>query len=268
MDNFKLYFRLIGLRVRSQLEYRASFLLDALGAGFASFIEFVTLVLVLTRFGTVGGWALGEIAFLYGMAESSFAMMDMLFSGFDPSFFGQLIQRGTFDQFLLRPLGLPLQIFSAEFIVRRVGRVANGLLILAFSLSLTPIQWTADKLLYLPLVLVSAIAFFGGLFVAGASLCFWTVEAIEVVNIFTYGGTTMMSYPLHIYHDVLRKIFLYVVPAGLVIYYPALYFLGKPDPLGLPPFTPFLAPLAGFGTLAAAFALWHYGVRKYTSTGT
>jgi ABC-2 type transport system permease protein len=112
------------------------------------------------------------------------------------------------------------------------------------------------------------VALFGGLFVAGATLCFWTVESIEVVNIFTYGGTSMMSYPLHIYHDVLRKIFLYVVPAGLVIYYPALYFLGKPDPLGLPPFTPFLAPLAGFGTLAAAFALWHYGVRKYTSTGT
>jgi len=268
VDSLRLYFRLIGVRVRSQLQYRASFLLDAFGAAFQTFIEFISLAFVLARFGAIGGWALGEIAFLYGMAETSFAIMDMLFSGFDPGFFGQLVQRGTFDQFLLRPLGLPLQVFTAEIVVRRVGRIANGLLILALSLSLASIQWTPAKLLYLPVVMFSAVAFFGGLFVAGATLCFWTVESIEVVNIFTYGGTTMMSYPLPIYHDILRKVFLYIVPAGLVIYYPALFFLDKPDPLGLPPFAPFLAPLAGFGTLAAAFALWRIGVRKYTSTGT
>ena len=75
MDDLKLYFRLIGGRVRSQLEYRASFLLDAFGAFLQTFIEFISLVFVLERFGTVGGWALGEIAFLYGIAESTFAMM-------------------------------------------------------------------------------------------------------------------------------------------------------------------------------------------------
>src|SRR5205814_9255974 len=98
------------------MEYRASFVLDAFGAGFQTFIEFVTLAFVLARFGGIGGWALGEIAFLYGMAEFSFAIMDMLFSGFDPAFFSQFVQRGTFDQFLLRPLGLPLQVFTAEFV--------------------------------------------------------------------------------------------------------------------------------------------------------
>ena len=59
----------------------------------------------------------------------------------------------------------------------------------------------------------------------------------------------------------------FVVPGALLVYYPALFFLGKPDPLGLPPFMPFLAPLAGFGALAA-FAFWNLGVRRYTSTGT
>jgi ABC-2 type transport system permease protein len=55
---------------------------------------------------------------------------------------------------------------------------------------------------------------------------------------------------------------------ALLVYYPALFFLGKPDPLGLPPIMQFLAPLAGFGVLAVAFAFWNFGVRKYTSTGT
>jgi ABC-2 type transport system permease protein len=104
--------------------------------------------------------------------------------------------------------------------------------------------------------------------VIGATLCFWTVQPIEAVNIFTYGGSEMLSYPAHIYGDWLRRFFTFVVPGALLVYYPALYFLDKPDPTGLPAFAPFLAPLAGFGVLALAFAFWGVGVRHYTSTGT
>jgi ABC-2 type transport system permease protein len=249
------------------MQYRASFALDTLGAAFQIFVEFLALVLVFSRFGNIGGWTLGEVAFLYGLAEGAFGTMDMLFSGFDPGFFSQQVQRGTFDQFLLRPMGLWLQMFTAEFILRRIGRIANGVLILAFSLTQISIAWPIEKIIYLPIVFISTVAFFGGLFVAGATLCFWTVESIEVINIFTYGGSSMMSYPMHIYDEWMRRIFLSIIPAGFLVYYPALYFLGKPDPLGLPPIAPFLAPLAGFGTLAIAFAFWNVGVRKYTSTG-
>jgi ABC-2 type transport system permease protein len=268
MLTLRLYLKLIGVRLRSQMQYRAAFVVDSLGAALAIFVEFITLALVLTRFGSIGGWTLGEVAFLYGLVESAFGSMDMFFSGFDPATFGVHIQRGTFDQFLLRPLGLPLQLFTSEFVARRVGRILNGVLIFAFGLSQTSVHWTALKLVYLPVVFGSTVLFFGGLFVLGATLCFWTVESIEVINIFTYGGTTMMSYPMHIYDEWMRRFFLFVIPSGLLIYYPALFFLDKPDPLGMPAFAPFLAPLAGPGTLLAAFALWWIGVRHYTSTGT
>ncbi len=268
METLRLYVELIAVRMRSQMQYRTAFVVDTIGAALAIFIEFVTLALVLTRFGSIGGWTLGEVAFLYGLTESAFGTMDMIFSGFDPATFGAHIQRGTFDQFLLRPLGLPLQIFTSEFVSRRIGRIFNGVLIFAFALANTSIVWTLPKLLYLPIVYVSTVLFFGGLFVVGATICFWTVESIEVINIFTYGGTTMMSYPMHIYNEWMRRFFLFIVPSGLLIYYPALFFLDKPDPLGMPLFALFLAPVAGVGTLFAAFALWWYGVRHYTSTGT
>ena len=264
----RLYFRLISIRIRSQMQYRLSFVLDTLGAAFTTLVEFVSLWLVFARFGDIGGWTLGEIAFMYGLVEAAFGTMDMLFSGYDPAFFGQQIQRGVFDQLLLRPLGLPLQMFTAEFIVRRLGRIVNGLFIFAIGLSLTSIAWDAAKLLYLPVVFVSAVLFFGALFVVGAAVCFWTVESIEVVNIFTYGGSYMLSYPMHIYHDWIRRFFTFILPSALIIYYPALYFLDKPDPFGLPSFMPFLAPLAALGVLAVAFAFWSVWVRKYTSTGT
>jgi ABC-2 type transport system permease protein len=265
---FSLYLRLIGIRLRSQLQYRLSFFLDVLGQALITLISFITLAAVMQRFGSIGGWQLGEVAFLYGLTETSFATMDLVFSGFDPDYFSQQVRIGTFDQLLLRPVGLRLQVFASEFVLRRLGRIAQGVAVFVLGVQLAQVQWTAGKLAYLPVVFLSTVAFFGGLFVIGAAMCFWTVQSTEAINIFTYGGAEMMAYPMHIYSTGLRRIFTYLVPAALMVYYPALYFLDKPDPLGLPAFMPFLAPLAGAAVLAVAFTFWDIGVRRYTSTGT
>jgi ABC-2 type transport system permease protein len=263
-----LYFRLISIQVRSQLAYRSSFLLDFLATGITAALAILSLGFVLGRFGNVGGWKFGEIAFLYGLVESAFATMDMVFSGFDPQNFGKQIRLGRLDQVLLRPVSVTLQIFGSEFILRRLGRVLQGLVVLAIALQLVNIQWTALRLVMLPVIFISMLAYFGGLFMIGATISFWTVESLEVINIATYGGTEMMAYPMHIYQDWLVKFFTFVLPAIFLNYYPALFVLGKPDPLHYPWFAPFLAPVAGFGVLAVAFAFWNFGLRHYQSTGT
>jgi ABC-2 type transport system permease protein len=260
--------RLVIVQLRGQLQYRASFALDLLTVAFSNGMWFASIALVLQRFENLGGWTVAEVAFLYGMVETAFGTMDMLFSGYDPQFFGQYVRRGTFDQLLLRPAGLELQVLGSRFVVRRIGRILQGLVILGLALSALNVHWTAGKLMYLPLVFGGLIAFFGGLFMVGSTITFWTVESIEVVNIFTYGGAEMMSYPMHIYGEELRRFFTYVIPAIFLNYYPALYFLDKPDPLGFPPDAPFVAPLVGLGVLAAALAFWRFGVRHYQGTGT
>ena len=202
------------------------------------------------------------------MVESAFGVMDMLFSGFDPPNFGKHVRIGSFDQMLLRPVDITLQVLSSEFLIRRIGRIVQGAVILGLALSLLEIHWSITKLLYLPVVLASLVCFFGGLFIIGATITFWTVESIEVINILTYGGSEMMSYPMHIYPNWMLRFFTFIVPAIFLNFYPALYFLDKPDPLGLPPWAPFLAPMAGLGVLAAGLAFWRFGIHHYQSTGT
>jgi ABC-2 type transport system permease protein len=268
MATLALYYRLISVKVRSQMQYRASFLVDVFSTFVGNGVYFLTFAAVISRFGNIRGWTLGEVAFLFAVAEFSFATMDLLFSGYDYDAFSPMIRRGQFDQMLVRPLSLPLQILTAEFALRRLGRMAEGVILFVVSLSLAHIVWTPAKVLYLPVVVLSTIAFFAGLYVIGSTVCFWTIERLEVFNLFTYGGAEMLSYPMSIYNDWLRRFFTYVVPAALVSYYPALYILDKPDPLGLPRAMSFLAPLAGGGLLALAFAFWNVGVRHYQGTGT
>jgi ABC-2 type transport system permease protein len=263
-----IYRRLVSVKVRGQLQYRLSFFSDLVSTGLITTLGFGTLALVLQRFENIGGWSLAEVAFLFGMVETAFGTMDMLFSGFDPQSFGQHVRRGTFDQLLLRPVGITIQVLGSEFILRRLGRIVQGLVILGFALANLDIHWTLVKILYLPFVFASLVCFFGGLFITGATFSFWTVEALEVMNIFTYGGSEMVSYPMHIYPDWMRRTFTYLIPAIFLNYYPALFILDKPDPLGFPGFAPFLAPLVALGSLLASLAFWQFGIRHYQSTGT
>lgn len=264
----QLYLKLISIQLRSQMQYRTSFLLEAFSTLVLNGSYFVVLALVLERFGAISGWGLPEVAFLFGMAEMGFGTMDLFFSGFDPATFSPLVRLGQFDQILLRPVSTTLQVFGSRFILRRLGRVFGGALILGAAIWLGDIHWTLGKVVYLPVVLVSQSLGMGALFVAGSTLTFWTIQPLEFVNIFTYGGNELMTYPMHIYPRWLVRFFTYVIPLVFLNFLPALYILDKPDPLGFPPFAPFLAPLIAVWMLLLAFRFWHFGLKHYQSTGT
>lgn len=263
-----LYRRLMSVQIRSQMQYRTAFVLETLSTAVIVGVEFGSVALVLNRFGGIQGWTLAEVAFLYGMSETAFGFMDMIFAGFDPPVFGQHVRRGTFDQLLLRPVNITTQVMGSEFTLRRLGKIALGLAIFAFALQANPIIWTPLKLAYLPLVIFSLFLFFGGLFIIGATITFWTVDSIEVMNILTYGSSFTIDYPMSIYPDWIRRFFTFVVPVIFLSYYPSLYFLDRPELAEAPPFAPFLSPVVGIGLLLLALRFWHFGIRRYQSTGT
>jgi ABC-2 type transport system permease protein len=264
----RLYLRLIGVQIRSQMQYRVGFALEAISTALITGMVFITFAFVIERFGNIAGWSLGEVGFLYGLIEFSFGLMDMLFSGFDPQNFGRQVRLGRLDQILLRPIGVTVQIFGSDFILRRIGRIAQGLVIFIVSTGMTNIQWTFMKVVLLPVVIISQVLFFGGLFIIGATITFWTFESIEVVNIFTYGGAEMMSYPMNIYPNWMRKFFTYIIPAIFINYYPALYILNKPDPLGMPGYAAFFSPLVSMFVFGVSMIFWQFGLKHYQSTGT
>lgn len=266
--SLKIYLRLIEFQIRSQLQYRLSFWLDFFSTAFLNSFMFISLVLVLQRFGQIQGWSIAELAYLFGTAELSFALMDLLFSGFDPDFFAQYTRQGKFDQILIRPLNPTLQIMGSRFVLRRLGRAFEGGLILLISILILNIQWTPIKVILVPLVWFGQVFSMGALFMMGSTITFWTKERIEAVNILTYGGTELMSYPMTIYPGWMQRFFTYIIPFIFLNYYPALYILDKPDPLGFPSAAPFFAPLVGLGMFTASLLFWKFGIDHYQSTGS
>lgn len=268
MHTLDIYRRLVSIHLRAQMYDRVAFFLEVFSTALLNGIYFLSLALVVQRFEGIGGWSIGEIALLYGIVETAFGVMDMLFSGFDPGNFGTQVRLGLLDLMLLRPVNITLQVFGSNFIIRRLGRIFQGGLIFFLGLALLDIIWTPARLLVLVLAFVSQICFFGGLFITGASITFWTFESIEVVNIFTYGGVEMTSYPMHIYPHWLRNFFTYILPAIFLNYYPVLFILDRPDPLGMTSLAPWLSLPAGVLVLTLSLAFWKFALRHYQSAGT
>jgi ABC-2 type transport system permease protein len=259
-----LWRRLVGARIRGQMQYRVSFGLQVVTQFMLTGLDFVAIAILMTRFGGIQGWTLAEVALLYGIAAMGFGIAELFSGALDN--FDTLILRGEFDRYLVRPLPMLFQMFTAEFVLRRVGRIAQGLVLL-FVIPQFAENWTAADWTLLGLTIGGGILFWTAILIVGATLCFWTAQTSEVTNIFSYGGIEMLSYPMSIYDEWFRKFFTFVIPMAFINYYPALVLLDRTDGL-VPTWAAWLAPLVCLVVLLLAVRFWQWGVRHYQSTGS
>jgi ABC-2 type transport system permease protein len=265
VDGLRLYRRLVGARIRSQLQYRTSFALDVLGMFLITFLDFGAILVIFSNVPELGEWSVAEVALLYGIGGIAFALTDMVIGHLDE--LSESIRTGNFDLVLIRPRGTLFQVITSDFQLRRLGKAAQATVVLLYALSALDIAWTPQRVGMLVLAVLSASVIFGAVWVAMICIVFWTVEGRETANAFTYGGMFLTQYPVNVYDQWLRRFFAFVVPMAFVAYFPALYVLDKPDPLGLPQFLQFISPLVAVAVAAIAAAVWRTAVRHYRSAG-
>jgi ABC-2 type transport system permease protein len=262
----RLYFKYAGASIRSQMQYRTSFIMLSIGHFVGTVTEIFAIWLLFQRFGNLKNWRLAEVAVFYGIIHISFALAESIGRGFD--YFGRFIKTGDFDRLLLRPLGTAFQVAGQEIQLYRIGRLAQAMLVFFLGVNQLNLSWSLARIGLTIFTISSAFSLFYGLFVLQATLAFWSTETLEIMNTMTYGGTETAQYPLSIYPKWFRRFFTFIVPLGSVSYFPTLAIIQKPDPLGSPVWFQWTSPFIGFIFLILCFQFWKYGVRQYRSTGS
>lgn len=260
-----LWRRLISAQIRSQLQYRVSFALDLAGTFLISFIDFLAVLVIFHNVPKLGSWGVREVALLYALSSIAFAFTDLVIGHLDQ--FPQKVRDGNFDIMLVRPRGTLFQVVASDFQLRRLGRATQGTLVLVYALTALQLHWTVWRVLLLLVTVPAAIVIYASIWTVGACLAFWTTDGGEFVNAFTYGGSFMTQYPIDVYSTWFRRFLAYVVPLAFVCYFPALYVLDKPDPLGLPRAFEFASPLVAVAGAIVAGTAWQFAVRHYRSAG-
>jgi ABC-2 type transport system permease protein len=143
LEPLRLYGRYLGISIRGQMQYRASFLFQALGQLLVTGIEFAGVLALFDRFGKLDDWTLPEVALFYAVVNVCMAVADALSTGFDR--FELYVKNGEFDRVLLRPRSTILQLAGAELALRRVGRLLQGLAIGIFAALSLDVAWSLAR---------------------------------------------------------------------------------------------------------------------------
>jgi ABC-2 type transport system permease protein len=258
------YGAIAALWVRASLAYPASFAMLTVSGFVITASDFVALWLMFAHLDTLGDFTLMQVALLYGASGVGLRTADLLIGSVER--IGLYVRTGRLDQMMTKPVPLLVQICADNFSLRRFGQIAQAVIVLA--VACTAVHWTPLRVLVGVSMIVSSAVIFFGFFVAFSCVQFWTSDASEFANAFTYGGNTIAQYPLTIYPAELTKGLTFLIPIAFVNWYPCLYLLGLDDPVGLPRWLQFCSPVAAVLVLAGALLVWRAGVRHYTSTGS
>lgn len=259
--SIRLYMHYVSIQIRCMMQYKSSFILTVIGQFLVSFNVFLGIYYMFQRFSKVDGFTYSEILLCFSIMLLEFSLAEMFVRGFDT--FSGTVRRGEFDRILVRPQNEILQVLGNKFELTRIGRMLQAVVMFVYGISKSEVEWNLARMITVVFMLIGGTAVFAGLFIIYAALCFFTLEGLEFMNVFTDGAREFGKYPIGIYGEKMLLFATFVIPYALIQYYPLLYILGRRTSI----LYQFL-PLMACWFLIPALMLWKFGVRHYQSSGS
>jgi len=247
------------------LQYRTNFLIMVAMGLIYQGTGFAFIWVVLSRFEAVGGWTLGEIAFLYGLRLLMHAL-SVLVSGHIRQLDRQ-IRHGEFDRYLIRPLSPLRQIMSQGVQVNAFGDLLGGIALFLAATTLTMVDWTPAALLYLVFAILGGALIELALDLMIATLALRVLNTESLFFVLDTFFSEFGNYPLKIFGGAVQFLLTFGLPLAFMAYFPATVLLGRTGELSLPPVFAYAAPLAGVGWSVLAVCVFRYELRAYQSSG-
>lgn len=256
-----LYFKYFMVHIKSELQYKISFILSFVSQFFVFFGYYFTIICLFDKFSNIKGFTLYEVLLTFGVVQFGFSFCETFFRGIDQ--FDDLIISGGFDRLLLRPRNILFQVVCQQISFIKLSRLIQSIVVLVIAIIKIDVVWNLQRIIALICMLISSIVIFLSILILTAAYCFLTVKGLEVRNVLTYGCREMAQYPIGIFKKGFVLFFTFVIPFGFVNYYPLLFILGKEtNPLFM------VSPLIILLYLIPSVLIFYKGIKKYSSVGS
>lgn len=256
----KLLLNYLLMHFKSQLQYKASFILICISQSLTIFIEFFIIYSLFDKFKLLEEYNIYQMTLTFSIVWFGVSLSETIGRGFDC--FEKLIKSGDFDLLLIRPRSLGIQIIGSEIPYEKLARVLTSIGMIIYSLINLSSNIDIFDILVVVLTCICSFLLFLSVFIIGASLCFFTVEGLEIVNVFTNGTKQVGQYPMKIYNKAMFLIFTFLIPLTMINYYPISYIFDNG------PWYYALMPLVIFIFLFIAILIFKFGLSRYKSTGS
>lgn len=256
-----MYIESLKMNIKSQIEYKVSFIMDALSQFFIFFTYYFVIIALFDKFSNIRGFNVYEVLLCFSIVHFGYAFTETFFRGVDK--FENLIIDGSLDRFLVRPRGILFQVLCSKISLIKAFRMLQAIIIMVIAIVNLDVTWNIGKVIVLILMLIASVLIFFGIFVLTASYCFITVQGLEVKNVFTDGGKHLAQYPISIYKKGIAFVFTFIIPYAFINYYPLIFFLDRTNNILY-----MLSPLLVFIFLIPCLLSFKIGLKHYSSTGS
>lgn len=243
---------------RRELAYRLNFILRCIGMLIYNFIGPILALVIYSISKGFPGWSFEQFLIIQGIMITVLGIAHLLFTS-APWIISDFVRRGELDYILIRPIRPLFYLFCWAIRPVSVPQVVTGILITFYGAIKSNVNIT--NVIATVVILLTALAIIASFIIALSALTIFTVKANVLVDLFMriihFG-----EYPLTIYGPIGALLFTFLLPVGLVAYYPAQALLGQ---ISLKTVCE-LVLTAGIFVWLSLMA-WKLAIRKYTSAG-
>lgn len=259
-DRLQVYWMTFTASLQAKLEYKLDFLIGLVTSTMLQLAALGFLWVVFHQTSTLRGWTQPQVIFLFGLTATALGLSELFFNHI--WMLPYYIVMGDLDRLMVYPVrSLPFLLISRPEL-HSFGNMATGLVLAYASLWKLHMPWV-DWIL-VPLWAVCGSLIYTASLVIFSSLSFRFIGPFSYSLMIPHALLQASRYPLSIYPQWVHYTLLVLVPFGTFNYLPGNWVFGNL----VSPWAVFAAPLAAFGSMAAAQWFWDKGLARYQSTGS
>jgi ABC-2 type transport system permease protein len=256
-----LYARFTAQNLKIKLEYKADFTIMLITGAALQLLGLLFLGALFSRIPSIQGWTMWEIVLILAAIFFTEGAVSFAFEGVWRIV--RMINLGDLDRILLRPVSPILQVVVSDLGAHGIGNMVTGTVLMAVALGRARIAWTADRILFLPVLLGSAVVIRAAISLAANSSGFWLTSFYNTFPFMVHQMADFAKYPATLFSEPIRFLVTAILPYAFIGYIPAVYLFDK-EPWGI---AAWLAPLVAVWCALLARWIFYRGLRKYDSPG-
>lgn len=258
---FFLFARFTAQNIKIRLEYKADFALMLIAGSSLQLLGFLFISVLFSRIPPIMGWTMWEIVLMLAAIFFTEGVVSFAFEGMWRM--ARLVNMGDLDRILLRPASPILQIVTFDLGAHGIGNMATGVALFMIALGQTQVVWTVDKILFIPVFVVSAAAIRAAISFAANCSAFWLTSFYNAFPLMVYQMADFAKYPSTLYTESIQFFITVVLPYAFIAYIPAVYIFGK-ESWG---WLAWLMPVVALWCIVVARFVFYTGLRRYDSPG-
>lgn len=222
--------------------------------------SFFSIDLLFQQVPNIAGWTLKEARILVTV-HGLFLTLIWIFIMPNLIVFWRLINQGTLDFHLLKPLSARFLASATNFEFDMIPRLIPILIIFYFFIFPT-INVSSSQWVYFILSLLLGIIIFYNFGFMVVTTCFWFVK-IDSIQDFFNSSMDIGKYPADVFKNTPKLIFSYLIPTIFIAYYPTMILLGKNN------WNIFLISFAAalLSSLISQW-FWNFALKRYSSASS